>query len=80
MLSKSARDVGGWCGVVAILLAYALNVFGAISSTGYLFLLLNFVGSAGIIAVAWPRRDFQPLALNLVWLFVAAIGLLRLLT
>lgn len=80
MPSRSARDVFGWYGVVAILLAYGLNVFDVISSTGYVFLLLNFTGSAGIVAVAWPRRDFQPLALNLVWLVVAAIGLLRLLT
>ena len=80
MPNKTARDFFGWFGVVAILLAYGLNVFAVISSRGYIFLLLNLIGSAGIVAVAWPRRDFQPLALNIIWLIVAVIGVLRLLT
>ncbi len=66
--------------MVAILAAYALNVFGRIDSTGQAFLWLNITGSAGIVAVSWRKRTYQPMILNIAWLLIAALGLFQLLT
>lgn len=64
--------------MVLILLAYALNVFGALSAQDISYLLLNIVGSVFIIFHAFYRRDFQPAILNIIWALVALINVLRL--
>jgi len=67
----------GWTGVIAILIAYGLNSFGVIDVTSMLYLVLNIYGAAGIIVDAFEDRNYQPVVLNLVWLAVAIISLLR---
>jgi len=79
-LMKNIVQILGWYGVVAILSAYALNVFSLTNSSGALFLWLNLTGSAGIVVVSWHKRDFQPLVLNGIWLLIAGLGLIQLLT
>lgn len=71
-------EVLAWVGVVAILVAYALLTFGKIEVHAPLYLILNAGGSAVIILHSYLHRDYQPLALNIIWLLVAAIGLTRL--
>lgn len=68
----------GWYGIVAILLAYALNAFGLIPSDGLRYSLLNLTGSIGVVAVSLKKRNSQPAALNAIWAVVAAVALVRL--
>lgn len=79
-MNKHSIEIFGWYGVVAILVAYALNVLAIVDSTAPLFLWLNATGSAGIVLVSWRKRAYQPMTLNILWLLIAMIGLLQLLT
>lgn len=67
----------GWYGVGAILLAFALNSFGILSAQNVTYQLLNLTGAAGIIVSSLQKRDFQPVALNVVWLLIAFVALLK---
>lgn len=67
----------GWLGASAIMLAYALNSFGLLAAGHLPYLLLNLFGSAGIVAVSLKKKAFQPAALNIVWLGIAGIAILR---
>lgn len=79
-MNKTIVEFFGWYGVVAILVAYGLNVFNIMDSVNPVFLWLNLTGSAGIVAVSWLKRTFQPMLLNIVWLIITAIGPVQLLT
>jgi hypothetical protein len=78
-MSKKITEIIGWYGAVAILLAYALVSFKAISSQSYMYQLLNLTGALGISAVSFAKKAKQPALLNVVWAvvaFVAIIGLI----
>lgn len=66
----------GWYGVLAILLAYGLLSFGYISSQDMAYHVLNLTGGAGIMVDAYVDKNYQPVALNLIWVVIAlfAIG------
>lgn len=70
------KQLLGWVGVACILTAYILNSFGVIASGHVAYALLNMAGSAGIIVSSYAKKDVQPIFLNVVWLIVAAIGLI----
>jgi hypothetical protein len=60
----------GWVGAVAILLAYGLNHRGRLQPRDAGYLVLNTVGSVGLMistaaAGAWPSA-----AVNLIWLAI----------
>ncbi len=66
-----------WCGVVAILLAYALNSFSWLSAQSAFYLALNIVGSLAVVVEAQEKKDTPAVALNIAWAVIGAIGLLR---
>jgi hypothetical protein len=68
-------SAAGWLGVGLILAAYMLNVIGTLASSNPGYLLLNLLGSGGIILSSAHKRDLQPVVLNAVWLVIALIGL-----
>jgi hypothetical protein len=70
-------ELFGWIGVAFILIAYALNTFQVLDSADIKYVLLNIFGAVGIIWSSGVKKDFQPVALNVVWLVVAMIGLAR---
>ena len=74
----SAINVLGWYGVVAIVVGYGLITLHVFTVDSWLYLLLNLTGSAGILVEAWTKRDYQPVALNLIRIMVALIGIIRL--
>lgn len=76
----NARELAGWAGVLLILLAYCLVTLGGVTPANPLYSLMNLFGALGIIASSYSKRDFQPVFLNLVWLLVAAIGIIKSLT
>ncbi len=71
------KDLAGWIGVLLILTAFILATFGVINATDIAYGILNFIGALGIITSSFVKRDFQPVILNIVWLIVATIGIIR---
>ncbi len=64
-----------WVGVIIILGAYILNVFGVVETKSVLYLSANVIGSVFILGHAFHRRDYQPATLNIIWALVALINL-----
>lgn len=73
---KTLNNFLSWVGIVLILIAYVLNVFGILESRESIYLVLNLAGSILIIFHAFNRRDYQPAILNIIWALVAAINLI----
>lgn len=57
------------------LAAYALAQFGKLRRDGYPYLLLNFVGTAVLAAIALVHQEWGFLFLNGAWALVSAGGL-----
>ena len=73
------KEIVGWYGAIAILLAYALVSFKVIKSNSYAYQLLNLTGAIGIVIISIAKKANQPAALNIAWsiiAFIAIIGLL----
>jgi len=75
--NKKLTEWIGWIGVVLIVSAYITGVLGTISATDWRYLLINILGSAGIVYSSWRKQDRQPMILNIIWILVAILGLLR---
>ena len=73
------KQIIGWYGVTAIVVAFALTNFDVLGTNSLVYQLLNVTGSIGIIIEASSKKDFQPVALNVIWLLVAIYGLLQIL-
>lgn len=67
----------GWIGMVMILTAYALANFHILSVDTITYQLLNIIGSFGIILVSYLRRNYQPMVLNIVWMIIGVISLVK---
>ncbi len=67
----------GWYGTAAIIIAYALSSFGVLESHDVLYQLMNATGALGIIVVSFKKKVYQPAVLNVVWLAIAAIGIIK---
>ncbi len=67
----------GWIGMVMILTAYALANFHILSVDSITYQLLNIIGSLGIILVSYLRRNYQPMVLNIVWIIIGVISLVK---
>ena len=70
-------ELVGWYGVLAILAAFAMNSFAILSSQSFAYQLLNLTGALGIIISSLAKKDYQPVFLNIVWLIVAGIVLIK---
>lgn len=67
----------GWYGVIAILTAYVLISFSIADAESLLYQILNLSGALGIILETYSKRDLQPLVINIFWLLIALIAMLR---
>lgn len=67
----------GWLGVACIVSAYALMTMDVISS-GLLYQSLNLIGALGIVVSSLDNKNYQPIALNLIWAVIAVIGIVSL--
>lgn len=68
-------DIAGWFGVTAILLAYLLITTEAVEAKDWVYNMMNLVGAACIVWSSYVKKDYQPVALNVVWLLIALFGL-----
>lgn len=80
-MSKSSKqlltDAVGWYGSVAIMFAYVLVTFDVVSPNGVYFQLLNATGAIGLITVSLQKKAPSIVTLNVFWLAIALIGLIR---
>jgi hypothetical protein len=74
---KSLTQLFGWYGMIAIVLAYALNSFGVLNSSDLLYQLLNGTGALGIVIVSFEKKAYQPGILNLIWTGIALIAIIK---
>lgn len=77
MKRNKAIELIGWLGVLLILTAYILNSLQIISSSDYLYSLLNLLGAIGIIIDALKDKNYQPVFLNIVWGIIAIVALIK---
>ena len=78
-MAQLTKEIIGWYGTVAIILAYALVSFYFIGSNSIIYQLLNFTGAAGIVIISLSKKVYQPAALNTMWAIIALIALARIL-
>lgn len=71
------KNLAGWYGVMAILLAYTLLSFKALTADSLPYQLLNLTGAIGIMYEAHAKKDTQPVVLNIVWAIVALTAIFR---
>lgn len=69
------EEAVGWLGMSAILLAYALNSFGILSSESIVYQTINIIGSIGIGYISFKKKAYQPGVLNVLWTGIAAIAI-----
>ena len=67
----------GWGGAALLLGAYALVSSGRLSGGGITFQVMNLVGAAGLATNSAVNDAWPSVALNLVWIGIGAVTLLR---
>ncbi len=67
----------GWIGMGMILVGYFLVSFHVISVDNLIYQLLNIVGSSGIVLVSYLRKNYQPMVLNIIWILIGVISLIK---
>jgi len=77
MRRRAVTETLGWYGVLAILGAYAAANLGVLALAGLTYKLLNLTGAAALIADSWPDRNWQVIVLNIVWIAIAVIAILK---
>ena len=77
LFPKPKFQIIGWIGMVLIMVAYFLISFDIVTVHNIWFQLLNIVGSFGLVLVAFGRRGWQPMVLNIIWILIAIIAMIR---
>ena len=71
-------EVVGWLGAAIVLLGYALLSLDVIKGDAIFYHFLMLCGSIGLAIITYHRRTYQPMVVNLVFCFFAAVALIRL--
>lgn len=77
LFPKPRFQIIGWIGMILILAAYFLVSFDMMTVHNIWFQLMNIIGSFGLVLVAFGRRDWQPMVLNIIWILIAIIATIR---
>lgn len=67
----------GWYGMLALIVAYGLVSFELIQANGLAFQLLNLSGGLGLIIVAASKNVLQSVLLNMFWITIGIITVIR---
>lgn len=70
-------ELFGWYGTIAIVSAYALVSFSMLSPTSVSYQLLNITGSLGIVTASLHKKDYQSTVLNIIWILIAVVAIIR---
>ncbi len=77
-MARIFNEIIGWCGTLAILLAYFLVSFEVIKAAGLAYQLLNVFGACAIAYISFLKRVYQSVVLNLVWIMIAVVVIVKL--
>ena len=72
-----AVEVAGWAGASLILLGYLLITPGKLTGQSAVYQWMNVAGAAGFIVNGWWHGAIPSAALNVVWMLIGAVALLR---
>ncbi len=67
----------GWLGVALVVGAYGLVSIGVLAADSFGYQIANLAGAVFLIGSSWDNRDWQPIILNVIWAWIAIIGLVR---
>jgi len=67
----------GWLGTILLILAYTLNTFGIIESTGIVYALMNILAAVFLGFRVYVNKNWSNLFLEFFWIGVAIISLVR---
>ena len=70
-------DIIGWLGSILVVAAYALNIYGKLSSESTPYYALNISGSAGLIVNTLYHHAIPPMVVNVVWIGIALVAIFR---
>jgi hypothetical protein len=77
MNTRNSTELIGWYGFAAILGAYAASNLGWLPFGGSTYQVLNLTGAAALVIDSWPDRNWQIIALNLIWASVAIVAIVH---
>jgi hypothetical protein len=72
-------EIVGWYGMGAIILAYILVSFEITMPSDPWYQILNLTGSIGVLIISIRKRLFQTVWLNIFWIAIALVAILRIL-
>ena len=72
-----AVEIAGWAGASLILLGYLLITAGKLTGQSPAYQWMNVAGAAGFIVNGWWHGASPSAALNIVWMLIGAVALLR---
>ncbi|MEK6916562.1 MAG: hypothetical protein AABW92_02360 [Nanoarchaeota archaeon] len=71
-------EIAGWYGAFALLLSYGLVSYGAISGESVLYQVLNITGALGLLTIAFAKKVYQSVTINIIWALIGIFALLKL--
>ena len=73
-----AVEVAGWTGALLILLGYLAITTGKLTGDSALYQWINVAGATGFVVNGWWHGAVPSAALNVVWLLIGTVALIRL--
>jgi hypothetical protein len=73
-----AVEVAGWTGALLILFGYLAITTGKLTGDSALYQWINVAGAAGFVVNGWWHGAVPSAALNVVWLLIGTVALIRL--
>ena len=73
-----AVEVAGWTGALLILLGYLAITTGKLTGDSALYQWINVAGATGFVVNGWWHGAIPSAALNIVWLLIGSVALIRL--
>ena len=75
--TKNIISIVGWAGTITLILAYTLNSFGIIPSTGLLYPTLNIIAAILLGIRVYADKNWSNLFLEFFWFGVAVISVIK---
>ena len=73
-----AVEVAGWTGALLILLGYLAITTGKLTGDSALYQWINVAGATGFVVNGWWHGAIPSAALNIGWLLIGSVALIRL--
>ena len=67
-------DILGWLGSACVVYAYAMNMYGKLSSNSITYFTLNIVGSICLILNTYAHGAYPSMWVNIIWVALALVA------